>query len=99
MMDSRHHYETCLARNADCDADCINLDQSCRRQIPNLTGLNHVYPRLKTLRIRDPRRLKEGVAEALALPGPVLVDVWIDKAENVLPMVQPGKGLGEMIES
>jgi acetolactate synthase-1/2/3 large subunit len=99
MMDGGHHYETCLARNADCDPGCMELDQGCRRQIPNLTGLSHVYPRLKTRRIREPGRLREGVAEALALPGPVLVDVWIDKGENALPMVQPGKGLEEMIES
>jgi acetolactate synthase-1/2/3 large subunit len=99
MMDEGHHYETCLARNAECEPDCVNVDQTCRRQIPNLTGLNHVYPRLKTRRIREPRGLVEGVREALAMAGPVLVDVWIDKAENVLPMVPPGKGLEQMIES
>jgi acetolactate synthase-1/2/3 large subunit len=99
MMDGGHHYETCLARNADCEPDCMDLDQGCRRQIPNLTGLNQVYPRLKTLRIRDPRNLAESIGAALAMQGPVLVDVWIDKAENVLPMVQPGHGLEHMIES
>jgi acetolactate synthase-1/2/3 large subunit len=99
MMDGGHHYETCLARNATCDPDCIDLDQSCRRQIPNLTGLRYVYPRLNTLRIRDPARLHETVREALALSGPVLVDVWIDKGEDVLPMVRPGQRLEDMIES
>ena len=29
----------------------------------------------------------------------MLVDVWIDKAENVLPMVRPGHTLGQMIEA
>ncbi|MBK1717647.1 biosynthetic-type acetolactate synthase large subunit [Thiocystis violacea] len=99
MMDDGHHYETCLARNADCDPDCSDLDQSCRRQIPNLTGLRYVYPRLTTMRIKDPERLREGLAEALATPGPVLVDVWIDRAENVIPMVRPGHTLEQMIES
>jgi acetolactate synthase I/II/III large subunit len=99
MMDEGHHYETCLARNVSCDPDCIDLDQSCRRQIPNLTGLNHVYPRLKTQRIKHPKDLRTGVAKALAEPGPVLVDVWIDKAENVIPMVRPGHSLEQMIES
>jgi acetolactate synthase-1/2/3 large subunit len=99
MMDDGHHYETCLARTSECDADCTDMDQSCRRQIPNLTGLRYVYPRLKTLRLRDPAALRAGVAQALADPGPVLVDVWIDKAENVLPMVRPGQGLDQMIEA
>jgi acetolactate synthase-1/2/3 large subunit len=99
MMDEGHHYETCLARNAACDPHCNDLDQSCRRQMPNLTGLQYVYPRLKTLRIRTPERMEALIAEALAHDGPVLADVWVDKAEDVLPMVQPGRGLGEMIEA
>ncbi|QIK38745.1 biosynthetic-type acetolactate synthase large subunit [Caldichromatium japonicum] len=98
MMDGGHHYETCLSRTANCDPDCIDLDQTCRRQIPNLTGLKYVYPRLKTCRIKDPYKLRAKVAEALAEPGPVLVDVWIDKAENVIPMIQPGQTLAQMIE-
>ncbi|MTW23004.1 biosynthetic-type acetolactate synthase large subunit [Allochromatium palmeri] len=99
MMDDGHHYETCLARTTDCDPDCIDLDQGCRRQIPNLTGLKYVYPRLKTVRLRDPATLRADIAAVLAVPGPVLVDVWIDKAENVIPMVRPGHSLEQMIES
>ncbi len=99
MMDEGHHYETCLARTSECEPGCVDMERDCRRQIPNLTGLRFVYPRLKTMRIREPQRLREQVREALAQEGPMLVDVWIDKTENVLPMVQPGRGLGEMIES
>jgi len=99
MMDGGHHYETCLARNAECDPECTDLDQTCRRQLPNLTGLHFVYPRLKTIRIRQPETLLDSVREVLDEPGPVLADVWIDKAENVLPMVRPGHSLEEMIES
>ncbi len=99
MMDEGHHYETCLARNANCDPHCMDLDQTCRRQIPNLTGLKFVYPRLRTMRIKHPANLREGVAQALGSPGAVLVDVWIDKAENVIPMVRPGHRLDQMIES
>ncbi len=99
MMDQGHHYETCLARNHECEPDCIDLDQTCRRQLPNLTGLSHVYPRLTTMRVKEPERLPEVLEAALATDGAVLVDIWIDKAENVLPMVKPGQGLGEMIES
>ncbi len=99
MMDDGHHHETCLARQHDCDPDCTELDQNCRRQLPNLTALDQVYPRLHTLRIRDPEALREGLAEALRHDGPVLVDVWIDKGEDVLPMVPPGQRLEAMIES
>lgn len=99
MMDDGHHYETCLARDAECAPDCTDVDQSCRKQIPNLTGLRYVYPHLRAMRIRQPGRLHDSIREALAADGPVLVDVWIDKAEDVLPMVRPGEGLAEMIEA
>ncbi len=99
MMDDGYHHETCLARQWDCDADCTQVDQGCRRQLPNLTALRSVYPSLETLRVRLPSKLEETLAEALAGPGPVLVDVWVDKAENVLPMVPPGQPLAAMIES
>ncbi len=98
MMDDGHHHETCLARQWDCDADCTNVDQHCRRQLPNLAALDAVYPHLRTYRVRLPSQLREVVQAALDEPGPVLVDVWVDKAENVLPMVPPGKRLAAMIE-
>lgn len=99
MMDGGNHYETCLSRTAECDPACVDVDQACRMQLPNLTALQFVYPRLKTMRVRKPEALKGAVREALEHNGPVLVDVWIDKTEDVLPMVKPGSGLGEMIES
>jgi acetolactate synthase-1/2/3 large subunit len=99
MMDGGHHYETCLARRHDCDPDCMALDQTCRRQMPNLLGLKQVYPRLETLRVKEPERLREVLEQALALPGPVLVDVWVDKAEDVLPMVLPGGRFDSMIQT
>jgi len=98
MMDGGHHYETCLARNTACDPDCTDLERNCRHQIPNLLGLDQVYPRLKTLRARNPEDLDATLTEAMEHPGPVLVDVWVDKTEDVLPMVPPGRGLDEMIE-
>jgi acetolactate synthase-1/2/3 large subunit len=99
MMDDGNHYETCLSRTAECDPACVDVDQSCRTQLPNLKALQFVYPRLKTIRVRKPQALGGVVREALEHDGPVLVDAWVDKAEDVLPMVQPGQGLEEMIES
>lgn len=99
MMDDGHHYETCLGRDTECPPDCTDLDQSCRKQMPNLTGLRYVYPHLTTMRIRHPERLHESVSKSLSTNGPVLVDVWIDRAEDVLPMVPPGGTLTEMIEA
>ncbi len=98
MMDEGHHYETCLARSAECKPDCTLTDPACRRQIPDLLGLEQVYPRIRTSRLTDTAHLWEGINAALSQPGPALVDIWIEKTEDVLPMVQPGHGLSQMIE-
>ncbi len=98
MMDEGHHYETCLARSAECKPDCTLTDPACRRQIPDLLGLEQVYPRIRTSRLTDTAHLWNGISAALAEPGPALVDIWIEKTEDVLPMVQPGHGLSQMIE-
>ena len=98
MMDEGHHYETCLARSAECKPDCTLTDPACRRQIPDLLGLEQVYPRIRTSRVTDTAHLWNGISAALAEPGPALVDIWIEKTEDVLPMVQPGHGLSQMIE-
>jgi acetolactate synthase-1/2/3 large subunit len=70
MMDDGHHHETCLARQWDCDADCTAVDQNCRRQLPNLSALSSVYPRLQTLRVRLPGQLREIVARGPGGAGP-----------------------------
>jgi len=98
MMDEGHHYETCLARSAECKPDCTLTDPACRRQIPDLLGLEQVYPRIRASRIVDTAHLWQGLRDALDAPGPALVDIWIDKTEDVLPMVKPGQGLNQMIE-
>lgn len=98
MMDAGHHYETCLARSAECKPDCTLTDPACRRQIPDLLGLDQVYPRIQTSRLTDTAHLWAGIRAALSQPGPALVDIWIEKTEDVLPMVKPGHGLSQMIE-
>ena len=64
MMDGGNHYETCLSRTAECDPACVDMDQACRTQLPNLTALQFVYPRLKTMRVRKPEALTSGRGEA-----------------------------------
>jgi acetolactate synthase-1/2/3 large subunit len=49
------------------------------------------------LRVSEPGQVAPAIAEAMALPGPVLIDFRIAQEENVYPMVEPGAALGEMI--
>jgi len=49
------------------------------------------------LRVTEPEQVAPAIAEAMAQPGPALIDFRIAQEENVYPMVEPGAALGEMI--
>ena len=49
------------------------------------------------IRLEDKRTLVDDVRRALALPGPVLVDVRVTREENTYPMIAPGKAARDMV--
>lgn len=52
---------------------------------------------IKGLRVTKPEELGDVLAEALAIPGPVVVDIRTPETEDVLPMVPAGARLDQMI--
>ena len=48
-------------------------------------------------RVSKPAQLKDALAEVLSCSGPALLDVVVEREENVLPMVPPGGQLDQMI--
>ncbi|AVX19919.1 acetolactate synthase, large subunit [Carboxydocella sporoproducens DSM 16521] len=63
---------------------------------PDFIKLAEAYG-AKGLRATRPEEVPEVLATALATPGPVVVDIVVDREENVLPMVPPGGALHKMI--
>ena len=49
------------------------------------------------VRLQDKRTLVADVREALALDGPVLVDVRVTREENTYPMIAPGQAARDMV--
>ena len=49
------------------------------------------------IRLTDKGTLVDDMREALATPGPVLVDVRVTPEENVYPMIQPGQAARDMV--
>ncbi len=49
------------------------------------------------MRISDKRTLVSGIKEALAMDGPVLVDVRVTREENTFPMIPAGKPARDMV--
>ena len=49
------------------------------------------------LRCHDPAKLDETIQQMLAIKGPVIVDVAVDKAENCFPMIPSGAAHYDML--
>ncbi|MFZ0385548.1 MAG: biosynthetic-type acetolactate synthase large subunit [Solirubrobacteraceae bacterium] len=49
------------------------------------------------IRLTDKGTLVDDMREALATPGPVLVDVRVTAEENVYPMIKPGQAARDMV--
>jgi len=88
--------ETCLRRNPNCADDCSISRYKCDYQNPDFLKLAAAYD-IPAVRITEPKEVDFEIKKALLHDGPILVDVWIDRKENVLPMVPPGGSLDDMI--
>jgi len=49
------------------------------------------------LRVQDPAKLDDTIKEMIAIKGPVIVDVCVDKAENCFPMIPSGAAHYDML--
>lgn len=76
----------------------VFLGASENSYIPDFVKLADAYG-VKALRVEKPNELKSAINEMLSHKGPFVLDVWVEKEENVLPMVPAGRGLMEMIEA
>jgi len=65
---------------------------------PDFTHLDKVFRRkIETRRVTRASDVKPALEEMLSDDRPYVVDVWVDKDEDVLPIIPPGKGLQDMI--
>lgn len=51
------------------------------------------------IRVKKKSEVEDAIKKALSIDRLVLVDFWIDREENVFPMVTPGAPIDNMIES
>jgi acetolactate synthase-1/2/3 large subunit len=65
-------------------------------QHPDFVKLAEAYG-ATGIRLDDKASLDEGVKQALATEGPVVVDVRVTREENVYPMIAPGQAARDMV--
>jgi len=51
------------------------------------------------IRVKKKEDVEDAIKNAVKIDNVVLVDFWIDKEENVYPMVAPGASIGDMLDS
>ena len=51
------------------------------------------------IRVKKKEEVEGAIKKALEINNVVLVDFWIDREENVYPMVAPGSPISKMLES
>jgi acetolactate synthase I/II/III large subunit len=64
--------------------------------MPNVELLCQAYG-IKGMIVKEREKLADAIAQMLAHPGPVVMDVRITRDENCYPMVAPGKSNAQMI--
>jgi acetolactate synthase I/II/III large subunit len=64
---------------------------------PDLVRLCEAYG-MAAFRATRPDEVPGVIAAARAAPGPALIDFHLDEAQNVYPMMLPGKGLSDMVD-
>ncbi|TDA66970.1 MAG: biosynthetic-type acetolactate synthase large subunit [Clostridia bacterium] len=52
---------------------------------------------IRAVRVTEPEQVRPALEEAIAYPGPMLLDFWVAAEENVFPMVPPGGELTRML--
>ncbi len=73
-----------------------NYCETCMDAQPDFVKLAEAYG-AKGFRITRPADLRRGLQEALETPGTVIVDVLVEREENVYPMVPAGASLTDML--
>ncbi len=65
-------------------------------QVPDFVKLAEAYG-MTGMRITEKDKLVDGLKEALAIDGPVVVDIRVTREENVYPMIAPGAAARDMV--
>ena len=65
-------------------------------QWPDFVKLAEAYG-ATGVRLEDKAKLVDGMKEAIATEGPVLVDVRVTREENTYPMIPAGQAAREMV--
>jgi acetolactate synthase-1/2/3 large subunit len=70
--------------------------ESYMDSLPDFLKLGEAYG-IKAIQCKDPAKVDEAIAEMLEHKGPVICDMWVDREENVYPMIPAGAAHNELV--
>ncbi|MCI5048733.1 MAG: biosynthetic-type acetolactate synthase large subunit [Rickettsiales bacterium] len=70
--------------------------ESYMDSLPDFVKLAEAYG-MKGLRVKKPADLEKTIEEMMQHNGPVICDVWVDRDENVYPMIPAGAAHNELV--
>ncbi len=70
----------------------VNIDHQ-----PDFVKLAEAFG-ITGIRIERPEEVKAGIEKAISTPGPVVVDVVVDREENCFPMIPAGAAIKDIID-
>lgn len=94
---SKRYSSTCTRRRKECSKRCAGPNKNCPEYSPNFVKLAESYGAYG-IRVTDKDNIKSAFEQATQNKNaPTLIEFIIDSEEIVLPMVQSGKALSNMI--
>jgi acetolactate synthase-1/2/3 large subunit len=93
----KRYFSTCLKSRKNCEKRCGNVSSSCPAYSPDFIKLAESYGAY-SIRIEEENQIEPALLQASKNKNaPTILEFMIDSEELVLPMVQAGKALSEMI--
>ena len=97
MFFNKRYSNTCLRYRKSCITDCNKPDRCCPEYTPDFVKLAESYG-AKGIRVTN----EDEIALALETAKntrkvPTVIELIIDREENVMPIVPPGNALDDMI--
>ncbi len=97
MFFNKRYSSTCLRYRKSCERNCTKKDEYCPVYSPDFIKLAESYDAVG-IRVTKEEEILEAFEKAKAnTNGPTLIEFIIEREANVLPIVQPGKALNDMI--
>lgn len=97
MFYGKRYSSTCMRYRKSCPSDCSRPGQDCPAYTPDFIRLAESYG-AKGIRVTQEEEIASALQTAKQTAGgPTVIEFIIDREENVMPIVPPGKALEEML--